>query len=157
MIDPLNGTYEQNIDPIELQQTLAGFLGQTYQEISRYDSHLVSANPFLAPKKEEFHRTAERVFQEVKQASGLNPQARPLQHTVIGNPIVSQTIVQAVSQTIVEPEKDPNQLEFCFDNSVTAISIDKRLDDLEKRLKRLDSSIQKVLSLLEHDDIKDSK
>jgi hypothetical protein len=34
MIDPLNGTYEQNIDPIELQQTLAGFLGQTYQENS---------------------------------------------------------------------------------------------------------------------------
>ena len=43
---------EQNIDPRELQATLMGFLGQTYQEISRYDSNLVSPNAFLAPKKE---------------------------------------------------------------------------------------------------------
>ena len=152
MSDPLNDQYEQNIDPIELQQTLAGFLGQTYQEISRYDSHLVSANPFLAPKKEEFHRTAQKVFQEAKLASGHIPQ----QNT----PRIHQPaqIQQHVAQP--QPEQvlvDPNQLEFCFDNSVTAISINNRLDDLEKRLKKLDSCIAKVLSLLEHDDTKDSK
>ena len=154
MSDPLNGQYEQNIDPIELQQTLAGFLGQTYQEISRYDSHLVSANPFLAPKKEEFHRTAQKVFQEAKIASGHIPhQNTPRVHHSPQVPQVTQHVVQPQQQELV----DPNQLEFCFDNSVTAISINNRLDDLEKRLKKLDSCIHKVLSLLEHDDTKDSK
>ena len=55
---------EQNIDPRELQATLMGFLGQTYQEISRYDSNIVSPNAFLAPKKEEFQRTAETIMRE---------------------------------------------------------------------------------------------
>lgn len=153
MIDPLNNiSYGQDIDPIELQNTLAGFLGQTYQEITRYDSNIVSPNAFLAPKKEEFHRTAEKVFQEVKQASGniaLPQQPQPY-NQVVRN-------VQNNTQPTTEIFNDPNQLEFCFDNSVTAISIDKKLTDIEKTLKRLDSLMQKMVSLLDDGDIKNKK
>lgn len=157
MIDPNDPANGAAIDPVELHNTLAMFLGQTYQEVSKFDSHLVSANQTLAPKKQEFHRTAEQVLREARQTSAgsmppmMHPQQRP--------PNISQRqlapSVDASSEHVIA-YVDPDQMEFKFDNSITAITINTKLDDLEKRIKRLDSTLEKVLSLLDRDESKNT-
>ena len=151
MTDPLLGYEEQNIDPVELQNTLIGFLGQTYSEVSKFDSNLVSPNPFLAPKKQEFEKIAERVIQEV----GMKKP--PVVHPVDinqRNPVPTAFI--DTGKILPPALDDPNQMEFKFDNSITAKTINSKLEDLEKKLKKLDSNIAKVLSLLESHESKNS-
>lgn len=162
MVDPLlqNPSFNDDIDPVEAEKTILGFLGQTYAEISKYDNHLVSTNPFLAPKKQEFHRTAEQVLRETR---GIQPnlphQQQPVSHsTQIQQTRLDPTPYLDTDKAPVPPSiYDPNQLEFSFDNSVTAKSIDNKLDEIEKRIKRLDITLQKVLSYIESHDFKDSK
>jgi len=158
MVDPLlqNYNFNDNIDPVEVQKTLLGFLGQTYSEISKYDSHLVSTNQFLSPKKQEFQRTAEQVLREVR--GGIQPQQQTVQSISQYHP--QQTVVPFVDTNTAPSTPhslDPNQMEFSFDNSITAKSIDAKLDDIEKRIKRLDITLQKVLSFIESHETQNSK
>lgn len=146
---------EIELTPEELQKTLIGFLGHTYKEISQFDSRLVSPNNTLMPKKKEFQNIANKVFQEVVSApnSGQFP---------VGNIQHIQPNHQNVQPTnqIIHPQPplvDPNQLEFNFNNSVTALSIDKRLTDIENRIKKIDITLLKVLSLLESNDFTNLK
>lgn len=144
---------EYDISPEELQKTLIGFLGHTYKEVSQFDSRLVSPNSTLAPKKQEFHSIADKVFKEA-----LTPNTGQIP---VGN--VHHNVPQHIQPNVLHPnvpqqqipqppQNDPNQLEFSFDNSVTALSIDKRLTDIENRIKRLDITLSKVLVLLEQND-----
>jgi len=150
MIDSLLQTsdYNDNIDPVEIQKTLMGFLGQTYTEISKYDSHLVATNQFLSPKKEEFQRTAEQVLREVR--GGMQPRiAQSIPQPQLHEPqIAARPFIDTNTAPPPPPPFDPNQMEFSFDNSVTAKLINTKLDDIEKRIKRLDITLQKVLSYL---------
>lgn len=146
MSDPLLNFQEQNIDPVDLKNTLIGFLGQTYSEVSKFDNNIVSPNPFLAPKKQEFERIAERVIQEVSVSKTPNV-SYPVNETAPRRPQPTAFIDTGV---ILPPApNDPNQMEFTFDNSITAKTINSKLEDLEKRLKKLDNNVAKVLSLLE--------
>lgn len=160
MTDPLVGGFEdQNLDPAEVQRTLMGFLGQTYQEVSRYDSHIVSANPFLAPKKAEFHNLAQKVLNETRRAIvPENPQIHnhPPSQQYIG-PVQSNQTPQQNIPIAPQQINDPNQLEFSFDNSVTAITINNKLNDLEKKLKKIDSMLEKMLLLMESYDSKNTE
>jgi hypothetical protein len=157
MDNSLTELEEQNIDPRELQATLMGFLGQTYQEISKYDNNIVSPNAFLAPKKQEFQRTAETIMREaIQSTTGANPNNRP---TVYPNNVPRQIQPQQpqpsnqpfleTGKFVPPPVNDPNQLEFTFDNSVTAITINNKLEDIEKKLKKLDNLLQKVIQFVE--------
>jgi hypothetical protein len=159
MSDPLfESAFNDYIDPAEEHATLVQFLGQTYSEISKYDSHLVSVNPFLAPKKQDFEKTAQRVLNETrtpfKAQNNIPPiyptiphQAPPQAHHQINASVVP--FIDLGKPPTPPSLNDPNQLEFSFDNSVTAKSIDEKLENLEKKLKRLDTMISKVLSYLE--------
>lgn len=164
MVDPLlqNSDFNDNIDPIELQKTLLGFLGQTYSEISKYDSHIVSPNQFLAPKKQEFQRTAEQVLREVRGGVPQNQQPQIIQQHQIYPPQIAPQLdptpyIDSNRAPVVPSPIDTNQMEFSFDNSVTAKSIDSKLDDIEKRIKRLDITLQKVLSYIESHETENSK
>jgi hypothetical protein len=141
------------ISPEELHQTLVGFLGQTYGEISRYDSNIVAPNAFLAPKKNEFQAVAQKVINEVRE-SVLNPQQT---EQIIQNvPAQTKTFLDT-GVRVPPPPNDPSQMEFTFDNSITAITINNKLEDLEKKIKKLDNMLSKVLSSLESDEIKNSQ
>ena len=151
----MNDNTEYDISPEELQKTLIGFLGHTYKEVSQFDSRLVSPNNTLTPKKQEFQNIANKVFQEaLTPNSGQIPvgnvQHNPVHSQHIQPNIVHQNLVQP--QIHQQPQVDPNQLEFSFDNSVTALTIDKKLSDIETRLKKLDITLSKVLGLLESND-----
>ena len=152
MVDPLlqNPDFNDDIDPVELQNTLLGFLGQTYSEISKYDSHIVSPNQFLAPKKQEFQRTAEQVLREVR--GGIQPQLPQYTPKINVRPFIDTNTAPPPP-----PPLDPNQMEFSFDNSITAKTINTKLDDLQKTIKRLDTTLQKVLSYVESHEIENLK
>jgi len=156
----MNDNTEYDISPEELQKTLIGFLGHTYKEVSQFDSRLVSPNSTLTPKKQEFQNIANKVFQEaLTPSSGQIPignvQHSPVHSQHIQPNFVPQNLVQP--QIPQQPQVDPNQLEFSFDNSVTALSIDKKLSDIETRLKKLDITLSKVLVLLDKNDITNLK
>jgi hypothetical protein len=148
---------EYDISPEELQKTLIGFLGHTYKEVSQFDSRLVSPNSTLAPKKQEFHNIADKVFKEALTPNTGQIPVGNVHHNVVHPQHIQPNVVypnvqpqQQIAQPV--PQHDPNQLEFSFDNSVTALSIDKRLTDIENRLKKLDNTLAKVLVLLEQND-----
>ena len=48
-------------------------------------------------------------------------------------------------QTPPQPQVDPNQLELNFDDSVTAIKIFNKLDDLETKMIRIEMKIDKLI------------
>jgi hypothetical protein len=157
MTDPLiqDSEFGGDIDPIEAQRTLMGFLGQTYSEISRYDNHLVSTNQFLAPKKQEFQRTAQQVMREVSggiQSPPIAPQNPNIRHEMSTRPFVDTNTAPPIPSPV-----DPNQMEFSFDNSITAKSIDSKLNDIEKRIKKLDTILEKMLSYFESHDTENLK
>lgn len=151
-----------DISPEELQKTLIGFLGHTYKEVSQFDSRLVSANSTLAPKKQEFHNIANKVFQEaltpnsgqipIGNVHHNNTHQQQIQPNVVVQQNVHPSQFTQPPQLVQAPVVDPNQLEFSFDNSVTALTIDKRLTDIENRLKKLDITLSKVLVLLDTND-----
>ena len=153
---------EYDISPEELQKTLIGFLGHTYKEVSQFDSRLVSPNTTLAPKKQEFQNIANKVVQEalIPLNTGKIPVGN-VQHNVVHaqqiQPNTPHQIAPTQQQIHQAPQVDPNQLEFSFDNSVTALSIDKRLTDIENKLKKLDITLSKVLVLLQSNDTTDLK
>lgn len=140
--------FEKDNIPEEVRKTLINFLGHTYQEVTNYDSNIVSPNQFLAPKKFEFQRTAEKVLSEaVGSHNRPNPPQQEPQHN---RPFIDTGV-------IAPPVNDPNQLEFSFDNSVTAKTINKKLEDIENVVKRLDTSMKKVLELLSSNEVQNSK
>jgi hypothetical protein len=145
---------EIELTPEELQKTLIGFLGHTYKEVSQFDSRLVSPNNTLMPKKQEFQNIANKVFQEVVAPNVGKIPVGNVQH-IQPNHQNLQPINQVVAPQV--EQIDPNQLEFKFDNSITALSIDKKLTDIENRIKKLDITLSKVLSLLESDDFTNLK
>jgi hypothetical protein len=145
--------YLNDISPQELHQTLVGFLGQTYSEVARYDSNIVSPNAFLAPKKNEFQAVAQKVMNEVRDTVIPQQQIQqPIQNIPAQTKIFLDTGVH-----VPPPPNDPSQMEFTFDNSITAITINNKLEDIEKKIKKLDNMLSKVLLLLEGDETKNSK
>lgn len=145
---------EYELTPEELQKTLIGFLGHTYKEVSQFDSRLISANQTLSPKKQELENIAQRVMVEA-----VKPNFQSMNNIPINGPVQHQLHQQPQHQQIIQntPPVDANQMEFAFDNSITAISINNRLDDIENRLKRLDSAVSKMLVLLQTNDTENTK
>ena len=155
MNDPLMGGFEdQQLDPREIQETLIGFLGQTYREVAKFDSHLVSANQFLAPKKEEFKNLAEKIMQESVGGGIQRPPSFPPQHHAPIHHAPPNFIPMAQPPQV---NQDPNQLEFSFDNSVTANTINSKLDGIEKKLNSLDKMMRSLIELLESHESKNQK
>ena len=147
--------FENDNTPEEVKRTLIQFLGQTYQEVSQLDSNIVSPNQFLAPKKHEFQRTAERVMNETLNST-FNKNVQQPQNNIPVHKEQPKPYLDGGS-ILPPPPNDPNQMEFSFDNSVTAITINNKLDSLEKKLKKIDKMMEKMLSFIDSHESKDLK
>lgn len=159
MVNDVNFLFEENA-PEEVRKTLLQFLGQTYQEVSQYDNNIVSPNQFLSPKKYEFQKTAEKVMQEALNTSSRPPAAPNYPQRQIVHPQNEQVPNKPFLETggvVPPPLNDPNQMEFSFDNSVTAITINNKLDEMNKRLKSLEKNISKVIDFMKSHEPKDTK
>jgi hypothetical protein len=149
---------EYELTPAELQQTLIGFLGSTYKEVSQIDNFLVQPNQTLRPIKKGFEDLAQRVIDETVKPHVVKPQPQPqypIQQNFNYTPQVIQPTHQAIQQ--IPADHNPDQLEFSFDNSVTAKTIFGKIEDIEKRIKKIDITLSKVLELLQSNDTKNPK
>lgn len=160
MLDQIS--FEHENTPEEVQKTLIQFLGQTYQELAQFDNNIVSPNQFLAPKKHEFQRTAEKVMQEALGAISSHNRVEQRMHVPQEHPRIVQRTEPAKpyldgGNIVPPPPNDPNQMEFSFDNSVTAITINIKLDNIEKKMKKIDKMLSEMLSLMDKNESKDIK
>ena len=152
--EPAPKLVADTIDPDALKNLLIGFMGQTYREVSEFDKNLISSNATLSPKKKQFESMAQKllnevnVFAESKTPVPVTGADNAIPH--IKAPIRPQQIQQThnpVYVNTVNPdvvEVDPNQMEFNFDNSATAQSIQNTLADIMRKLESIESRIDKL-------------
>lgn len=119
----------------ETLDVLKQFLGQTYGELHKLDSNIVGTSQHLTHKSSEFKHTAAKVLDSVVAA----PQVRT------PGPVVGATVPIALPVTTPVAQPDDNQMEFAFDASATAESIQKSLDRLETKLDKLTRLITSAL------------
>lgn len=154
---------EVEMDPHDLKNLLIGFMGQTYKEVSKFDNNLISSNASLAPKKTQFQRTAEKLVNEVEGLFNLKtPAMNSVDNTNHINRVNIQTnpvSVQMRPQNVNNPETpiveyDPNQMEFNFSSTVTSESIKKLIEDLHRKIDRIEDTLDEMKSSQESVDNK---
>jgi hypothetical protein len=123
----------------DVKDILMQFLGQTYSEIHKLDSHIVGTSAHLNPKAHAFKQTATQVLNSIATAPQVQQQ---------GPAVVVPAVVPAVSMPVVAPDVDRNQMEFNFDNSATAKNIMSKLDTIISRLDRLEKNVANILDII---------
>lgn len=148
---------ELDIDP----QTMAAFLGQTAKGLAQIDSAIIERSDNLSQKKMLFEQTARQAMQTAitKTPPRIMPQEtmismENIDHIIPQNSIPLIPLPDNVSQNVPYIDKgrnipninnDPNQLEFDFNNSVTAITINNNIAELKKKVLDLDKKIQMMI------------
>lgn len=127
---------EEQIDS-EAKDMLMQFMGQTYGELHKLDSFIVGSSQQLQPKSEAFKQTVANVTRTLNSNVPVN---RPAQQVVASRPYQP---TEAVAPAV--PDLDTDQMEFGFDDSVTAMSIDRMLTRIEDKIDRLNNRLNKVL------------
>jgi hypothetical protein len=135
----------------ETFETLANFVGQTYNEICKYDQSLISTNSNLNSKREQFKSIAENVLAppSVNRQQSHNVPRSPMplnNQNVKDMPYIDRGI-----QPLPPPPNDPNQLEFMFDNSEISLKIEKKFDTIVSRLNRIDKTLNQLLEYLNYE------
>lgn len=141
---------QYNPEDLEIDAfTMKQFLSQTAMELSNIDRNIISSNQHLAPKRMEFEQTARRILSNEiidarrnapsNQQFGTQPQPPQVSNP---QPFIDTGVIRKI-------DNDPNQLEFKFDNSVTAITINNKLVQLEKFILSIDKKVQKLLELMD--------
>ena len=123
----------------DVKDILMQFLGQTYSEIHKLDSHIVGTSTNLNPRAHAFKQTATQVLNSITTAPQVQQQ---------GPAVVMPAAVPALSMPVAAPVVDRDQMEFNFDNSATAKNIMSKLDTIISRLDRLEKSVASVLDII---------
>jgi hypothetical protein len=163
---------ELDLDPA----TMAAFLGQTAAGLAEVDRNIVSGSSHLNDNRERFEQVARQAMQTVSSNPARTPpRILPVdanQDHIIPSgsvpliplpadmtnvrPVVENRPYIDNGRNIPKIDNDPNQLEFNFDNSVTAISINNNIAELKKKVQSLTTSIaeldKKVQSLIHYFD-----
>ena len=124
----------------DVKDILMQFLGQTYSEIHKLDSHIVGTSTNLNPRALAFKQTATQVLNSI----ATQPQVQQQGPAVVTVP----AIVPALAALNAQPEVDRDQMEFNFDNSATAKNIMSKLDVIASRLDRLEKNIATILDII---------
>lgn len=123
----------------DVKDILMQFLGQTYSEIHKLDSHIVGTSTNLNPRAHAFKQTATQVLNSITTAPQVQQQ---------GPAVEVPAAVPALSMSVAAPVVDRDQMEFNFDNSATAKNIMSKLDTIISRLDRLEKNVASVLDII---------
>lgn len=132
----------------ETFDVLANFVGQTYNEICKFDQSLISTNNNLTSKREQFKNIAENVL-SIPTANNRNGARMQQQHVQI--PQNQMAYVDRGIDPVAPPANDPNQLEFKFDNSEISQKIEKKFDTIINRINRIDKTLTQLLEFLNYE------
>lgn len=133
----------EQFDP-EAKDMLMQLMGQTYGELHKLDSFIVGATNQLQPKSEAFKQTVANVTRSINSNVPQSAQSARVLHAPVHGGVAPAQAVNISPVVAV----DPNQLEFGFDNSVTALSIDKALTRIEDKMDRLSKTVNKLMDLI---------
>ena len=130
-----------SVNPMEDAMAIRSLFGTIHNELNEVNKNLVDPSVNLQAKnvdKSVMDRDILNIVGRNKpqQQNGAIPQ-QPQQL-----PQQQQFIPQ---QAPPQPQVDPNQLELNFDDSVTAIKIFNKLDDLETKMIRIEMKIDKLI------------
>lgn len=126
----------------DVKDILMQFLGQTYSEIHKLDSHIVGTSTNLNPKAHAFKQTATQVLNSIAPQLQVQQQGPAVVTAPVTVPVV------AIANAAVQSEVDKDQMEFNFDNSATANNIMHKLDGITSRLDRLEKNIATILDII---------
>lgn len=127
----------------DVKDILMQFLGQTYSEIHKLDSHIVGTSTNLNPRAHAFKQTATQVLNSITTAPQVQQQG-----PAVVMPAAVPAAVPALSMPVGTPVVDRDQMEFNFDNSATAENIMSKLDTIISRLDRLEKNVASVLDII---------
>lgn len=130
-----SGNQSSEVPPAGLENLLVNFFGQTFGEIKKLDQNIVGTTNNLQQKSNNFLQLAEKEINQIKVPKPVGDM------NVSYN--VPQQPVPNVSQTLVNPNIDSDQLEFDFTESKVK-NIEKKLDDIYSKL----TSVQLMLEQL---------
>ena len=126
----------------DVKDILMQFLGQTYSEIHKLDSHIVGTSTNLNPKAHAFKQTATQVLNSI----ATQPQVQQQGPAVVTAPVMVPAA--AVALPVTQTPIDKDQMEFNFDNSATAKNIMSKLDALMSRMDRLEKNVATILDII---------
>lgn len=126
-----------SFDP-EAKDMLMQLMGQTYGELHKLDKFIVSPSQQLRPKSEEFKQTVASVTRSLNANVPMSQQEHHLTQEIVRP-------AMPMSGAVSPAQLDPNQLEFGFDNSATAIAIDKAITRVENKVDKLVNMVNKLL------------
>lgn len=132
----------------ETFDVLANFVGQTYNEICKFDQSLISTNNNLNSKREQFKNIAENVL-STPSAVRQNPARLHQQNDQM--PLNGMAYVDRGIAPVAPPVNDPNQMEFKFDNSEISQKIEKKFDTIINRINRIDKTLTQLLEFLNYE------
>ena len=124
------------------------FLGQNLGEMKELDKNIVSSLKPIAGSINPHAMLNTITGSPQPDHVPVAPPPAPVQQAhEVHQPVAVQPVVQP--QVVVEQSPvDPNQLEFSFDNSVTAVKIFDKIELLERKLASIQNDQQEIISLL---------
>ena len=133
----------------ETFDVLANFVGQTYNEICKFDQSLIATNNNLNSKREQFKNIAENVLLNPSVNRTSTHHSIPQQHQQ--RPVSEMAYVERGIAPVEPALDDPNQLEFKFDNSEMSVKIEKKFDTIINRINRIDNTLTQLLEFLNYE------
>ena len=133
----------REVSPEEAKMLTLQFMGQHLTgELKQLDQHIISKNPTLQGVTIDPNKILNSVPVQQQPANVVNAGLN-IEHTV--QPINIQTVSTPVPQ--VQTIKDPNQLEFDFDNCSYSKTIFERLDSMDRKLSQILELFKKTENL----------
>lgn len=127
----------------ELKDLLVNFVGQTYGEMHKLDREIVQSATGLQPASELLKSRASSIIRSVVPQTHREQQHHQPQFTPASGPVIDRGLPQSV-----EPQANPDQLEFMFNSTNVSTLIDT-LKSIDGRLKKIASSMDVIVEKLE--------
>jgi hypothetical protein len=133
----------REVSPEEAKMLTLQFMGQHLTgELKQLDQHIIQKNPTLQGVTIDPNKILNSVPVQQQPANVVNASLN-IEHTV--QPINIQTASTSVLQA--QTVRDPNQLEFDFDNCSYSKTIFERLDSMDRKLTQILELFKKTENL----------
>lgn len=132
----------EDVTQDDAREDVLNLLGMTYGELSKIDKNIVSptSQTGLHPASHMIKQQIIRFADSQIQTRSPIQQQQPQQLTGAANSVVPHLPV-----TTQQVKLDTNQLEFNFDNSATAVSIQNKLDKLSDDVRRVLGKLNQLI------------
>jgi len=125
----------------DTKDVLMQFLGQTYGELHKIDTMITGSSQHLQQRSNAFKNVVSDILTNQVPAAHQSANTTQRQPQLRTN----GAAVQIMPTADVQPEIDPNQMEFTFDKSGDVASIYNTLVRLEDKIERIDKKLAKLL------------